>query len=62
MEIELQNDNCIIDHTLNKDFVKVLSENTDHITPFMDLFWQQQKKLFQSSPKGMLIDTPMIIR
>ena len=61
MREELKNDTINIDHTLGNDFMDILSENNGKITPFMNLFWQEQKKLFQRNPKGMRFH-PMIIK
>lgn len=61
MKIELSNNTHTIDHSLNNDFLNILSDTDTKITPFMSLFWQQQKRLFQASPKGMRYH-PMIIR
>ena len=61
MREELKNDTINIDHTLGNDFMDILSENNGKITPFMNLFWQEQKKLFQRNPKGMRLH-PMIIK
>ena len=53
--------NTEVDHELSNDFTKILNEADDKITPFMSLFWQQQKKLFSSSRTGVRYH-PMIIR
>ena len=53
--------NIEVDHELSNDFTKILNEADDKITPFMSLFWQQQKKLFSSSRTGVRYH-PMIIR
>ena len=53
--------NIEVDHELSNDFTKILNEADDKITPFMSLFWQQQKKLFSSSHTGVRYH-PMIIR
>ena len=50
-----------VDHELNNDFVSIMTDSDVTITPFMNLFGQQQKKLFQTNPKGMRYH-PMIIR
>ena len=61
MKGELNRNTHTVDHSLNNDFVNILSSTETKITPFMNLFWQQQKRLFQSNPKGMRYH-PMIIR
>ncbi|PFX28007.1 hypothetical protein AWC38_SpisGene7249 [Stylophora pistillata] len=53
--------NIEVDHELSNDFAKIFDEADDKITPFMSLFWQQQKKLFPSSRTGVRYH-PMIIR
>ena len=50
-----------MDHELSNDFTRILGENDENVTPFMNLFWQQQKKLFSSSKTGIRYH-PMIIR
>ena len=62
MHVELGKRNIEVDHELSNDFSKILnSANDADITPFMKLFWEQQKKLFSSSSKGVRYH-PMIIR
>lgn len=60
MCVELEKTN--MNHELRNDFSKILnSANDTDITPFMKLFWEQKKKLFSSSSKGVRYH-PMIIR
>ena len=62
MRVELEKTNIEVDHELSNDFSKILnSANDADITPFMKLFWEQQKKLFSGSSKGVRYH-PMIIR
>lgn len=61
MKNELASSNVQIDHKMSNDFVKILSDADEKMTPFMNLFWQQQKKLFSSSSQGVRYH-PMIIR
>lgn len=62
MHLELEETNIEVDHELSNDFSKILnSANDAGITPFMRLFWEQQKKLFSRSSKGVRYH-PMIIR
>ena len=49
-----------IDQELSKDITSIIGK-TDTMTPFMNLFWEQQKKFFSSSSKGVKYH-PMIIR
>lgn len=60
MKIELEKNSIEINYTLHKDLTDIISDSKK-TTPFIDLFWQQQKKLFQCSPKGGRYH-PMIIR
>ena len=53
MRPELLKSNIEVDHELNNDFTSILDEADVEITPFMNLFWQQQKKLFSISHTGV---------
>ena len=61
MRVEIHRNNIEVDHELSNDFTSIVSDADREITPFMSLFWQQQKKLFSSSGKGVRYH-PMIIR
>ena len=61
MRAEIMKTNKEVDHQLSNDFSSILDESDSEITPFMNLFWQQQKKLFLSSCTGVRYH-PMIIR
>jgi len=62
MPAELEKANVEVDHELSNDFSKILNSADDaEITPFMKLFWEQQKKLFSRSSTGVRYH-PMIIR
>jgi len=62
MRTELIKSNIEVDHELSNDLTSILEAADDtEITPFMNLFWQQQKKLFSSSRTGVRYH-PMIIR
>ena len=61
MKSELETSSVQIDNELNNDFINILSDSNTKITPFMNLFWQQQKKLFQCKSTGVRYH-PMIIR
>ena len=61
MRNELQKSSIEVDHELSNDFVKLFDSADNEITPFMNLFWQQQKKLFSSSCTGVRYH-PMVIR
>ena len=58
---ELEKSSIYIDHTLNNDLTSIISVNSSKLTPFMNLFWQQQKKLFKCSNKRVRFH-PMLIR
>jgi len=53
--------NVEIDNNLNKDMMNILHNSNKKITPFMNLFWQQQKKMFNCSQSGARYH-PMLIR
>ena len=61
MRAELQKTNIEVDHELSNDFTSILEGAGSKVTPFMNLFWEKQKKLFSSSPTGVRYH-PMIIR
>ena len=61
MQAAITKTNIVVDHKISNDFTNILEKADDKITPFMSLFWQQQKKLFSSSPTGVRYH-PMIIR
>ena len=49
--MEIQRNSTEVDHELSNDFASILSDTDREITPFMSLFWQQQKKLFSRTGK-----------
>ena len=59
LQMELSKGSVQVEAQLSDDLVSIISESK--MTPFMNLFWQQQKKLFQKSPRGARFH-PMIIR
>ena len=61
MRQELQNSSIEVDHELSNDFRKLFDSSDKEVTPFMNLFWEQQKELFSSSRTGVRYH-PMIIR
>lgn len=61
MQAELRKSSVEIDHELSSDFASILGSAGGKVTPFMNLFWQQQQKLFASSASGVRYH-PMIIR
>ncbi|XP_068707882.1 uncharacterized protein [Montipora foliosa] len=60
MKSEIEKSSIEVDHNLSNDLTTILS-GAQEVTPFMNLFWQQQKKLLQSSPSGVKYH-PMVIR
>lgn len=61
MREELLKSNIEIDHELSDDFASILGSAGAKMTPFMNLFWQEQKTLFSKSNTGVRYH-PMIIR
>ena len=63
LRTELEKSNIEIDHELGNDFTKILSSARDtEMTPFVKLFWEQQKKLFSTSSPTGVRNHPMITR
>ena len=62
MRAEITNSSLEVDDELSNDFTSILENSDERITPFMNLFWQQQKKLLTSSHTGERYHHPMIIR
>ena len=61
MRAELLKSSVEIDNELNDDFTQILDSAGTKVTPFMNLFWQEQKRLFARSNAGVRYH-PMIIR
>ena len=62
MKKALENTKCpIVDGELSSDFVSIFNKNRQHVSPFMELFWQQQQRMFRCSPRGTRYH-PMVIR
>ena len=60
MRAELLTSSVEIDHELNDDFTHFLDSVGIKVTPFMNLFWQEQKRLFARINTGVRYH-PMII-
>lgn len=60
MRSELEKSSVKVDDELSKDLTTILG-NHENVTPFMNLFWQEQKKLLASKSTGVRYH-PMIIR
>ena len=50
----------MVDHKLSDDLIHILEQNDHNFTQFMELFWQQQKKLFKSSATAVRYHPMMI--
>lgn len=61
MKSEIEKSSVEVDNQLSNDITSILGTSNENITPFMDLFWQQQKKLMTKSKTGVRYH-PMIIR
>ena len=61
MKQEITKFSVLVDHELSNDLTSIIGDCGSNMTPFMNLFWQQQKKFFQSSATGVRYH-PMIIR
>ena len=61
MRAELRKSSIEIDNDLNNDFMRILDSAGTKLTPFMKLFWEEQRKLFNGSSSGLHYH-PMIIR
>lgn len=62
MRNEITKRTVLVDHELSNDLTSIISEcDSSKLSPFMSLFWQQQKKLLKSSTTGVRYH-PMIIR
>ena len=60
MKLEIQKSSVEVDHQLSQDITSILGKSDMNIMPFMDLFWQQQKKLLTRSSTGVQYH-PMVI-
>ena len=62
MKAELHKSSIELDNELGNGLTKIFECSDKNVKPFnMSLFWQQQKKLFQSSPTAVRFH-PMIIQ
>ena len=60
MRNEIKKSSVMVDSQLTNDFIDIMGNQTN-VTPFMNMFWQEQQKLFQRSSKGARFH-PEIIR
>ena len=61
MRCEIQKSSLKVDDELSRDITSILSNSSENITPFMNLFWQEQKKILSASTTGVKYH-PMIVR
>ena len=61
MKQEITKSSVLVDHELSNDLTSIMGDCKSGMTPFMNPFWQQQKKLLKSSATGIRYH-PMIIR
>ncbi|XP_065068883.1 uncharacterized protein LOC135694124 [Rhopilema esculentum] len=61
MRSELAANSVSIENEMNNDFLSIIDNGYTEMTPFMQLFWQEQKRLFSYSKRGQRYH-PMIIR
>lgn len=61
MKTEIKKSSIEVDHHLGKDIDNIIGKSDATITPFMKLFWEQQKNLFTGTSAGVRYH-PMIIR
>ena len=63
MRTELIKSNVEVDHDLSNDLCSVLqAADNNKVTPFMKLFWEQQKKLVSSSRSGVRYHSMIMIK
>ncbi|KXJ07227.1 DNA transposase THAP9 [Exaiptasia diaphana] len=60
MRFEIEKSSVKVDNELSKDLTTIIGNSTKNITPFMNLFWQEQKKILASNSTGVRYH-PMII-
>ena len=58
---EVKINNKKVDNGLNEDLKVITSFNSGKMTPFTELFWEQQKRLF-TLPSYWVCHHPVIIR
>ena len=59
MSKRISSESLHVNDELSSDIEQIMSDNEDNVTPFMKLFWEQQKAAQQ---KGFMQYHPMIIR
>ena len=61
MRIELHKSSIPVNESLDKDILHIMCQKGKDMSPFMQLFWEEQKKAFDRSSTGVRYH-PMIIR
>ena len=61
MRCEIRKSSVEVDRELSQDITNIISNSSENITPFMNLFWQEQKKMLANTSTGVRYH-PMIIR
>ena len=61
MKVEIEMNSKSLDHELDKDLLSIIDKHSQKMTPFMKLFWEQQKKISDRPSFGRRYH-PMIIR
>ena len=61
MKMEVDQKSVPVTNDLGNDLLNIISENGDKMTPFMKLFWDQQKRIASRAPQGRRYH-PMVIK
>jgi hypothetical protein len=61
MKIEVDKKSIPVTNDLSNDLLSIISDSSDKMTPFIKLFWDQQKKIASRAAQGRRYH-PMIIR
>ena len=62
MKTALETTNIQLDNETSYDLINIFNmTDNKEVAPFMNIFWQEQQKLFSQSPKGYRFH-PMMIR
>ena len=61
MKTEVDQKSVPVTNDLSNDLLNIISENVDKMTPFMKLFWDQQKRIASRAAQGRRYH-PMVIQ